>query len=107
MFSYSWHVIHACLQSARNGYTLQDRRFYWPHVVTFEPKARVAALENLTAAAQRAYDRVSTLSVGAQQTQAQTQGLGTGEKLGGGMQEAAVQVMRAVSAHFPISQPGQ
>ena len=131
------------MQSARNGYTLDDRRFYWPHIVTFPPKGRITELLDIPAVAQRMYDRVSRLSalpaagsaaagphrvppVSTTHIHTETDTLtdtGREEKkkemdqkesalcdvrLSWKADEAVVLlVMQALSAHFPISQPGQ
>mmetsp|Transcript_17882 Transcript_17882/g.29905 ORF Transcript_17882/g.29905 Transcript_17882/m.29905 type:complete len:534 (+) Transcript_17882:120-1721(+) len=86
-------------EAARVGFTYNDRRFYWPHVVTFPPKAKVTELDNTRTVAQRMFDRVSRLS-----------------EFNDDMFEVRLswpddvgmvtQIMRAVTSHFPVSQPG-
>ena len=87
-------------QAARIGFTFDDRRFYWPHVVTFPPKAKVTELDNTRTVAQRMFDRVSRLSEFNDNDMFEVR-LSWTDDVG-----MVTQIMRAVTSHFPISQPG-
>ena len=78
-------------------------------MVTFPPKEQVAVLPNTPAVAQRMYDRVIMLSAGeAGGTQEEAREEGGGDVRLSCIQgdDVVLQVMRAVTAHFPVSQPG-
>ena len=89
------------LQAARSGFTLESRRFYWPHAISFAPKATVVELQDIPAAAQRMYDRVSVLSGGTEEGFEDVRLSWDDES---GMEEVQ-QVMRAVTSHFPVGEP--
>jgi hypothetical protein len=89
---------------------LEDRQFYWPHVVTFPPKSQVDVLVDTPVVAQRMYDRVGMLSAGCDVDKREKVVAEKGVQLSRTPEEekevVVLQVMRAVTAHFPINHPG-
>lgn len=97
-------------KAARDGFEQEDRRFYWPHIVTFPPKSPVAVLPNTPLVAQRMYDRFLALSVHTSSKLNKAALSSNGDDKGMlssvTVNDVVVDVMEAICAHYPVNLPG-